>query len=80
MTIKNTKPSLQIEINVFENGVLTNFLEFEGTRSEVIDFINFNYSKYLLKSFFEAEIKFRINKQGDFQTLEDLVEKGVFII
>ena len=80
MNTKNSKPPFQVEMRVFENGELINSLTFSGSKSEVIEFINFNYSKNLLKSFFEADIKFRINQQGDFQTLDDLVEKGVFII
>ena len=79
-TAKNIKPLLTVEINVFENDQLIDSLEFSGSKVEVIDFINFNYSKALLKSFFEAVVKFRINKKGDFQTLEELVEKEVFIL
>ena len=80
MAIKGIKPSFQIEMKVFEKGELTDFLEFNGSRADAVEFINFNYSKYLLKTFFEADIKFRINKEGEFQTFENLLEKGVFII
>lgn len=79
MSVKNTKPSFYVEIQVFENNKIVNDISFEGKKSEVIDFINFNYSKYLFKYFYEPDIKFKINN-GEFQTFEELVEKEVFIL
>lgn len=76
---KNSSNTIKVEMKVYENNLLTKSMDFSGSQKEAVTFINDNYSRAMLESFFNATILFKINN-GDFETFESLVEKGVFEI
>ena len=74
---------IRLEIGVFEKGKLVNIFQFEGTKSQVIKWLN-ETIKLLTTRFYLCDdrcLMYKIYSLGNhWYTLEELVEKGVIVL
>lgn len=52
----------------------------EGVKNDFIRDLNQHYSMTILRSHFENTVKFRFNDDEDWQTFDELKDKGVFLV
>lgn len=71
--------TIDVVIGIMDaNNNVVDIKQMTDKRNAVIDFINAEYSKRLLKSRFTAKIVFSINGSS-FKTMEELLDEGVFV-